>query len=241
MARVRIVVDQTGEFARTESSRYVRDRQGFVPSTIYPEDLAGISGVSSILDVGCGHGVNLAWVVDALGAEQGMGVEPAQEAVDVLREQHRGDRRLRFEAASAHALPFATDAYDLVILWSVLHWVGRDEYLQSVGEAIRVTRRWLLVMDFAPGMDYRTPYRHVPGLHTYKQDFAAVVEASGSMRLVRSERWWEPVAGEPRVPIVDTELDPFRGNPLSWKARRVCLFEKDRDMLPLHDAADFGC
>lgn len=233
------MVDQTGEFARTESGRYVRDRQGFTPSTIFPEDLAGVSGVSSVLDIGCGHGVNLRWAVSHLGAGRGVGVEPSDEAVGILRAQYVDDPRLSFTVAPAHALPFPTDAFDLVIVWSVLHWVGRDEYLQSVGEAVRVSGRWLLVMDFAPATAYRTPYRHVAGLHTYKQDFAEVVLASGAMRLARTERWWEPVPGEPRTPVQEGSLQPFLGNPLSWTARRVCLFEKDREALPLRAPSDF--
>lgn len=236
------MVDQTGEFARGESARYVRDRQGFAPSTIFAEDLAGLGGtVSTVLDVGCGHGVNLRWTLDHLSAAHGVGVEPSADAVAVLQEQYAADARLSFVTAPAHALPFATDAFDLVVVWSVLHWIGRDEYLQSIGEAIRVARKWLLVMDFAPAQDYRTPYRHVEGLHTYKQDFVTAVLSSGAMRLTRDERWWEPVPGEPRTVVHEHELTPFHGNPLNWNARRVCLFEKDRELLPLFDSTSFGC
>lgn len=234
-------MDQTAAFAATESARYVRDRQGFALPTVRPEDFAGVSGdVESVLDAGCGHGVNLAWTVEHFGAGSGVGLEPSAEAVTVLADAYRDDERLTFREGSVHAMPFASRTFDLVVCWSVLHWVGREEYLQAIGELIRVSRRWIVVMDFAANEPYRTPYRHVPGLWTYKQDFARTFLDSGAVRLVSSQRWWEPVPGEDRVQIAEGALTPFLGNPLSYHARRVCVFEKAEDVLPAHAPEDFS-
>lgn len=233
-------MDQTAAFAATESARYVRDRQGFALPTVRPEDFRGIQGsVETVLDAGCGHAVNLEWMVHHFDARRGVGLEPAPEAVTVLEDAYRDDPRLSFEQGSVHALPFPSRAFDLVVCWSVLHWVGRDEYLQAIGELVRVTGRWLVIMDFAASEPYRTPYRHVPGLWTYKQDFARTVLDSGAMQLVSSERWWEPVPGEDRVMISDDDLAPFLGNPLSYHARRVCVFERSDDVLQARSPEDF--
>jgi SAM-dependent methyltransferase len=237
------VVDQTRRFIETEPERYVLARQGFTLPTIHPEDLGVVSAgepVTSVLDAGCGHGVNLEFLVSQLSAPTGIGVEPSPKAVDMLRGAYTEDTRLSFASAALHDLPFESDFFDLTVCWSVLHWVGRNEYLQSIGELIRVTRKYLVIMDFAPSIDHRVPYRHVDGLYTFKQDFSAAVLASGVMRQRSSATWWEPIPGEARVPIEAPELEPFKGNPLNYDARRVCTFEKDMSLLPVMQPSDFG-
>ncbi len=192
-----------------------------------------------VLDVGCGAGRFLSSVVDALDADEGVGLEPSPEAIDLLRETHTRDTRLTFQSAYAHALPFPSDSFDLVICWSVLHWVGRNEYLQSLGELVRVTRRWLLIADFVASVDYRVAYAHKEGFYTYKQDFVPAIRASGVMNLVEDRRWWDGHVHGAINPVSQAELEPFLGNPLSYHARRGALFAKDHTLLPLHTEADF--
>lgn len=235
------MIDQTGQFAESESYRLLRGQEGFDRPTIIEQSIGMLldQPVQSILDAGCGTAVNLQWLVDRLDATSGLGVEPSEASVQRLTASRRTDARLSFQVASAHNLPFATNSFDLVVCWSVLHWVGRNEYLQSLGELIRVTRRFLLIMDFVAAEEYRVSYSHHQGLFTYKQDFETAVLSSGIMLTRESVRFWEPEPGRP-IFLQEQDLEPFLGNPHSYHARKACVFEKDYEVLPLHDAADFS-
>lgn len=231
---------QTAAFAETESLRFLRNREGFTLPTITAEDLTAVTTpVRRILDAGCGTGINLEHLVNLTGASRGVGVEPSAQSVDQLRRDHSDDPRLTFETASIHQLPFASNSFDLVVCWSVLHWVGRDEYLQALGELARVTSQWLVIMDFVAAEDYRVPYHHRYGLFTYKMDFAVPLAASGLVDTVSVVRWWEPEAGGERIPLDQKDLLPFRERALNYHARKVCTFRKNPDRLQLLDEADF--
>lgn len=194
---------------------------------------------TSILDVGCGPGTFLKSLVAAFHPSIAIGVEPSLQAAELLNQTYGEDDRLSFQQGSAHSLPFETDSFDLVVCWSVLHWVGRNEYLQAIGELVRVTRAHLLVMDFVAAVNYRVPYSHEDGLFTYKQDFVPAVMATGIMTMTEQHRWWDGnQPGEVHV-IAEEDLVPFEENPLSYHARRGVLFTKDYSALPAHTAADF--
>lgn len=223
---------QTRVFQESESFRYFNARAGFEIPTLKEEDLVALPAhVDSALDVGCGTAVNLAHVADLLGARQAVGVEPNQHTVEALRTRHSDDPRLSFHTASAHRLPFDADSFDLVICWSVLHWVGRENYLQALGELIRVTKTWLLVMDFVGARPFRVPYHHHDGVYTYKMDFTEPLLSSGVLELVDERRWWEPEAGGPRVPITEADLHPFLGRSLNYHSRKVATFRKNSNVL----------
>jgi hypothetical protein len=72
--------------------------------------------------------------------------------------------------------------FHLVIVWSVLHWVDRNLYLQSLGELIRVTNKHLMVMDFFPKIEHKTKYKHKSGFFTFKTDFDKILQSSGYLK-----------------------------------------------------------
>ena len=140
--------------------RYVaKDLRPVVAETSFITEHAVLAGArpQRILDVGCGPGHVLLSILDSFPGSTGVGVEPSPESAARLEERHGSDPRLEFVNASAHDLPFPTDSFDLVVCWSVLHWVGRNEYLQALGELVRVCGGHLVVMDFAAGLDGDVP------------------------------------------------------------------------------------
>lgn len=110
-------------------------------------------------------------MVSTFNGSTGVGLEPSAEGIRLLQKKHANCASISFVQGSAHQLPFSSNSFDLVVAWSVLHWIGRDEYLQALGELIRVTSSILLIMDFDPLDSYRTPYVHNPDFHTFKHDF----------------------------------------------------------------------
>lgn len=159
-------------------------------------------GHCSILDIGCGPGTNLFYLYNRLGAARGVGTEPSRRVVDVLCQVFP---ELEFEASDSRSLPYSTGEFDLVLLRSVLHWVDRNYLLQTVGEAIRVCKRYLIVSDFTPHQAYSTDYHHRPGWRTWKIDFRPIVESCGFMRCLAS-------------------LHSHDGD--EWNGVQTCLFRK---------------
>lgn len=230
--------NQTDAFDK-ESLRYVRSTLDNAACQCLPDEaLFAFGKIDRILDVGCGNGARLQSLAERFAAA-GVGVEPSAEAVDLLTAKHAGSPNLSFTRASAHCLPFETDSFDLVHAWSVLHWVGRNEYLQALGELLRVTRNYLVIMDFVAGVDYRVPYCHDPRFFTYKMDFEAPVLGSGIMEKVYASSWWSPPATGETRPVQAADLHPFLGNELSYHARKMVIFRKNYELLPLRERSDF--
>ncbi len=188
------VTDQR-QFFRTESLEYLRRnfegkdlrRLPLVPiledflAHTPPMDLEN----GSILDLGCGPGNNLFQLFTRYGAQRGVGTEPSPEAVSILTEAYP---ELEFYESTTDTLPFSTGEFDLILLRSVLHWVDRNYLLQTIGEAIRVTARYLIISDFSPSLPYSTEYRHQPEYRTFKVDYGPLVEASGIMEPIHRLR-----------------------------------------------------
>lgn len=232
-----LAINQTREF-ESESLRYVSSHlntQAVIKST-FP---VLSKNIKSILDVGCGNGHFLYSWKQHYQVQEAMGVEPSSEAVRLLKEKWGCVNGMNFCSASAHRLPFDTNSFDIVTVWSVLHWVGRNEYLQSLGEIIRVCNRYLVVMDFVARDEYRVPYSHKNGLFTYKQDFQKVIEGSGIMKSIETTRWWVDPNNNKLHMINEEDLNPFEQNILSYHARKTVIFEKDYDFLPVKDGQSF--
>ena len=233
---------QTREFDK-ESARFVGAHLGAYPTApewVRTSPVLREGPISSVLDVGCGPGLFLEDLVRTLHAERGVGVELSTTAVDLLRDHFSHQRSLEFQRASAHELPFDSDSFDVVVCWSVLHWVGRNEYLQALGELVRVTRRHLIIMDFVGGHPYRVPYAHDERFYTYKTDFVPLVLGSGIMVLREDRRWWDGHSPGSVSPLALEDLEPFPGTELNYHARRGAIFTKDYSALPLHVESDFA-
>jgi SAM-dependent methyltransferase len=138
-----------------------------------------------VLEIGCGAANNLHRLCDRYGAAMGVGTEPSSDTVEILGVIYP---EYEFYESSSNNLPFGPKDFDLVVLRSVLHWIDRNYLLQTVGEAIRVTGKYLLVSDFAPSEQYSSVYRHSPAYRTYKMPYRPIIEGSGFMRAVHSMR-----------------------------------------------------
>src|SRR5690349_12094180 len=86
-----------------------------------------------VLDAGCGLGYGAAMLADA-GAESVAAVDLAAEIIDVARDQ-TGDR-VTFEVADLRSLPFADDAFDLVVCFEVIEHI--EEQPAALDELRRV-------------------------------------------------------------------------------------------------------
>lgn len=134
--------------------------------------------IKNILDVGCGNGNFLNNFLKDKKIQK-FGIEPSQNTINLCKKRHKN---ISFKKASSHNLPFRDNEFNLVIVWSVLHWVDRNLYLQSLGEIIRVTNKYLMVMDFFPKIEHKTEYKHKSGFFTFKTDFDKILKSSGYLQ-----------------------------------------------------------
>lgn len=95
-----------------------------------------------VVDIGCGDGTFTVEVFDAGGATGVTGLDPAETAVRVARGKV-GDRPINFTVASAFALPYASDSFDVAYLRGVLHHMTRP--VEALREALRVATSVVVV------------------------------------------------------------------------------------------------
>ena len=177
-------------------------------------DLAGVVAGQRVIDVGCGPGALTAEVVDRVGAVNVAAVDPSAPFVEAARLRQPGvDVRL----ASAEALPFPSDSFDVAIAQLVVHFMA--DPVAGIREMARVTKRggvvaacvwdhagyrgplrdfWAAARTVVPDVDDESA---LPG--TREGHLEELFEAAGlraidstalvvKLRLASFDAWWEP-------------------------------------------------
>jgi SAM-dependent methyltransferase len=99
-------------------------------------DKAQLPAKGSLLDAGCGSGQTMAWFLGTHPQWTATGIDVAPEPLASARDAH-----LSVQRASALALPFATNNFDLVIALDLLQHLPLDGGDQrALGEFHRVLR-----------------------------------------------------------------------------------------------------
>lgn len=98
-------------------------------------ELAGLSAGQRALDVGCGPGALTARLVERLGVDAVVGVDPSASFVAAARARFPG---LDVREAKAEALPFADGSFDAVLAQLVVHFM--DDPAAGLREMGRVAR-----------------------------------------------------------------------------------------------------
>jgi SAM-dependent methyltransferase len=128
---------------------------------------------ATVLDVGCGEGY-----VGAELVEQGAKVV-LTDIVDLRR-----CPGLPFQLYDGRHLPFAARAFDMVMLNFVLHHVPNEDKAALLGEAARVSRRWLFILEDTPrnAFDRLMSDRH-------GRQFRAKIGSSAAFGFLTSGEW----------------------------------------------------
>ena len=167
---------------KKESFRYAKNssKSEINKNQLFEKHLSFFSNkkIRNMLDVGCGNGDFLNNFLINIKIKK-FGIEPSQQTINFCIKRHKN---INFKQAFSHNLPFSDNKFDLVNVWSVLHWIDRDYYLQSLGELIRVTNKFLMVMDFFPKIEHKTKYKHKEGFFTFKTHFDKILDCSGCLK-----------------------------------------------------------
>ena len=102
----------------------------------------GLRAGSRVLDVGCGKGYLLYELAQAVPGIDVTGLDVSAYALEHAKEEVRD----RLVAGHAAALPFADDAFDLVVSLGTLHNLPLGELWSALGEIERVSRAAKYVM-----------------------------------------------------------------------------------------------
>jgi SAM-dependent methyltransferase len=198
-------------FRRNYEGKNLRE----LPLSKYLESVASQKKLNiqrGILEIGCGAGNNLLHLKKALNIKRAVGTEVSPIVVEELT---RIFPEVEFIPTDSRTLPFETGEFDLVILRSVLHWVDRNYLLQTIGEAMRVTSKYLIVSDFSPQLPYSVTYHHAPDYLTFKINYQPLIEATGFMRCLSSnitddENEWTVIRTSLYKKIAFDEAFPLR-------------------------------
>jgi SAM-dependent methyltransferase len=134
----------------------------------------GLPDEGALIDVGGASGQFAAGFLRDHAGWSARVVEPSGEAI---RAGQKMFPAVEFNQGSiANPLPSGPNRgrYDVVVVSGVLCWVERDLLSRAVAntDAVLADGGLLLVADFDSPSLRVNPYRHAPGLFTYKQDYA---------------------------------------------------------------------
>lgn len=161
----RVRVDQAARYFASHAATWDEIRAMHVAEeeveAAVDEALAG-RAYRSLLDIGTGTGRMLERL--APGAERAVGVDmsPAMLGMARARLERSGLRHAQLRQGDIYALPIERDAFDLVVVHQVLHYLDDpSRALREAGRALRPGGR-LLVVDFAPHGEeaLRTAHAH---------------------------------------------------------------------------------
>ena len=97
----------------------------------------GLTGGSSLLDVGCAKGFMLHDLVELIPDIIVSGVDVSDYAI----EHAMDDIKSKVQVADARDLPFADNSFDVVIAINTIHNLDRDDCAQALREIERVSRK----------------------------------------------------------------------------------------------------
>ena len=120
--------------------------------------------IETILEVGCGKGDNLT-ALEELGYEV-TGVEPLHYAL--VRSREKGHRTF---PGNCFSVPFDDEEFDLTFTAGVLMHVIPDDMARAIRELWRVTRRFLLIIEYYAAAEAPISYRGHEDL-LWKRDYS---------------------------------------------------------------------
>jgi len=173
-----------GEFGNAYTDRNVDDWRRRVPAF---KNMIGGLGIARVLEVGCNRGLNLLTLLDVLGPEADIiGLEPNQHALQLARQ---ASPSVAAVWGNAYQIPFRSDWFDLVFTAGVLIHIPDDGLARALQEIVRVSRRYILAVEYFAEEDTSIPYRGHDEL-LFKRDFGRhYLRNAPGLNLVRSGYW----------------------------------------------------
>ena len=174
--------------------------------------------IKNILDVGCGNGKFLDNICLKTSVKK-MGVETSSTSINILKQKYK---KINFTKAYCHELPFKDDSYDFVYAFMMLHCIDRNNYLQSLGELLRVTKKFLMIVDFDPSEPYFRKYKHKKKFYVYKDNYDLILSNSGFLKKINENRFYINEKNE----ICKTDKKISSSDLRNHHMRKLTIYEK---------------
>ncbi len=101
-----------------------------------------------VLDVGCGAGLLLSWLVESRSLASGVGIDLSQRAIEIAKSA-TSDSRLRFEVRRTQE-PWPVGPFDVVTLVDVLHHVEPNRQRAFVKRIGEINPKRVILKDLDP-------------------------------------------------------------------------------------------
>lgn len=182
-----------GEFGTAYTERNVVDWQQRLPA--FRQMLDGLS-LPRVLEVGCNRGHNLVLLAELLGESCDIvGVEPNRHALKLAR---LATPEVGVLHGNAFDLPFKDSSVDLVFTAGVLIHIDPAELPAALAELHRVSRRYILCIEYFAEEETPVTYRGQEGL-LWKRDFLGCFQVQfPGIELIR-HGYWGPDSGFDRT------------------------------------------
>lgn len=182
-----------GDFGTSYTDRNIVDWRTRLPA--FQQMLDGLS-LQCVLEVGCNRGHNLVLLAELLGETcDVVGIEPNRHALELARQ---ATPKIGVLHGNAFDLPFKDCSMDLVFTAGVLIHIGPAELPRALAEMARVSRRYLLAIEYFAEEDTPITYRGQDGL-LWKRNFWAWFQSEiPNLSLVRTG-YWSPDSGFDRT------------------------------------------
>ncbi|MBZ5599814.1 MAG: methyltransferase domain-containing protein [Acidobacteriia bacterium] len=188
------ISEWTGSFGREYTDRnpqnavaldaLYRGNYGVTRRELNQRFLQTIPSSARILEVGCNIG-NQLMLLQQLGYANLHGIEIQSYALEKARQQLPG---AVFTEASAFAIPFPGESFDLVFTSGVLIRIAPADLSRALDEIHRVAKTWIWGLEYYAPASTEIRYRGHNGL-LWKNDFAQVyLRRFADLELVREER-----------------------------------------------------
>ena len=109
-----------------EFSKYVRDLANSLP------------GVQSILEIGCGTGIDLRLFSDSF---QLFGIDLNEHALKIAKEKLSS---VNFQKGDITKLPFEDSTMDFVFTHGLMNYLDDDILEKGIAEMFRVSKKWIM-------------------------------------------------------------------------------------------------
>jgi pseudaminic acid biosynthesis-associated methylase len=159
--------------------------------------------VADALEIGCNVGWNLRYL-RRLGVSKVWGVEPQRFALTRARARSPD---LDLVEADAGDLPFRDRRFDLVFTSGVLIHIGPSQLPTALAEMARVSRRYLLVIEYDHPSEVEVEYRGHAGA-LWKRDHGAAVAAALPRLRAHPHRRAQPRRGLRRLHVPRLRAPP---------------------------------
>lgn len=136
---------QPKEFWDKWSNKFIQDEW---QRSIHPQHMWMLKKVKqtkpkTILEVGCGFGRNIKFLLENNIKSQITGVDISPKMIE-LAKKYVGKDKVKLLVADAKELPFADREFDAVLVHGVFMHVKPEDIQETIREVLRVTKKYLI-------------------------------------------------------------------------------------------------